>query len=506
VPGTHRLRLGTDGRYTVFHAVLPVPPRASVCRAPGAVMETKALADAGGRWGMRRALALALGVLLGVAPASAWSDELSCKDRQNGGAHAVDFVAAVARQSPAVVLVTVSGQGRKAWQASTMQMPWPYLPESGRSSASGFIIDREGHILTSAHVVEAALEVAVVLAGERRVAARIVGLDRRTDVALLKIPATEAPVATLGAGSRLCPGQWVAAVGAPFGFDHSVTAGVVSAHPRFLPGGAGVPLIQTDVALNPGNSGGPLLNELGEVVGMNSMIYSENGRYQGVSFSLPIEVALRVASELRSRGRITRGQIGARTQPLTPELAAAFGLQHAGAGALVTRVQADGQAAAAGLRSGDVVLAVNASAAMGYAQIQEAVAAARPGTAITLDVWRRRAHVALTVPVSESPPDVPPSGDTAGGSRQELRFGLELMERTGRQGGGGMEPGLYVGAASGSAQRAGLRFGDMVLAINDLEVRTLAEFDKAITMVAGSEPVALLVRRGSITNFVAVGP
>ncbi|MDR6855764.1 S1-C subfamily serine protease [Variovorax guangxiensis] len=215
-----------------------------------------------------------------------------------------------------------------------------------------------------------AQELSVLLGGQRRLAAEVVGLDRRTDVAVLKITATNLPVAAICSSARLCAGEWVAALGSPFGFEQSVTAGMVSANPRFLPGGSGVPLIQTDVALNPGNSGGPLFNERGEVVGLNSMAYSTSGGYMGVSFSLPIDTAMRIASELRAIGRVTRGQSGARTQALTPDLAPAFGLD-AALGALIVRVDAGGPAATAGLRSGDVVLGVDGVAAMAYSEIQE---------------------------------------------------------------------------------------------------------------------------------------
>jgi serine protease Do len=279
---------------------------------------------------------------------------------------------------------------------------------------------------------------------------------------------------------------------------------VVSANPRFLPGGSGVPLIQTDVALNPGNSGGPLFNERGEVVGLNSMGYSSYGAYMGVSFALPIDTAMRIAAELRSTGRVTRGQIGARTQALTPELAPAFGLE-APLGALIVRVDPGGPAAAAGLRSGDVVLGIDGRAAMAYAEIQEHVAASRPGNSLTLGIWRRKAGLTLKLIVAESTPDLP-TRLVAPVVAYEARLGLDLVERTGRQAGGPLEPGLYVRSASGSAQRAGLRFGDMILAVNDVGVGALSDLDKALETIGQGETVALLVRRGSITTFVPVMP
>ncbi|RZL96211.1 MAG: PDZ domain-containing protein [Variovorax sp.] len=398
--------------------------------------------------------------------------------------------------------VLVVGQGNDGFDEDEMRVPARSRLGSDRSSASGFVISNDGYILTSAHAVLGVQETSVIIEGQRRLPADIVGLDRRTDVAVLKIAASNLPAAAVGSSARLCPGEWVAALGAPFGFELSVTAGVVSANPRFLPGGSGVPLIQTDVALNPGNSGGPLFNERGEVVGMNSMIYSVSGGYQGVSFSSPIDAAMRIASELRSTGRVTRGQIGARTQALTSDLAPAFGLDGP-LGALIVRVDSGGPAENAGLRSGDVVLAVNGGTAMAYAEIQERVAATRPGSSLALNIWRHRVPLTVTVAVAESQPDLPLRAASLSGS--EVRLGLGLVERTARQGGGLLEPGLYVKSVSGSAQRAGLRLGDMVLAVNDVGVAGIAELDAALAS-AGQDTVALLVRRGTATSFVAVVP
>jgi serine protease Do len=450
-------------------------------------------------------IAAALGLLLmsGAGPARALDP--SCLTHSEVGAkQGVDFVAAVARQAPAVVSLLAIGQDAD-WDDDEGGRV-PARPRLGldRVSGSGFFISADGYVLTSAHVVSGAQETSVLVGGERRYQADIVGLDRRTDVALLKISASNLPVAALGSGASLCPGEWVAALGAPFGFDQSLTAGVVSANPRFVPGGNGVPLIQTDVALNPGNSGGPLFDERGQVVGMNSMIYSSSGRYVGLSFALPIETAMRIAEELRSTGRVTRGQIGARTQVLTAELAPAFGLASP-VGALIVRVEAGGPAAGAGLRSGDVVLSINGSPAMGYAEIQERIAAARPGTSLALGIWRHKSAMTVKVVVSESSPDLP-RRVAVRSDAQELRLGLELTERTTRQMGGLFEPGLYVKAASGSAQRAGLRLGDMILAVNDVSVAGIAELDTALGSVRQGETVALLIRRGTITTFVPVMP
>jgi serine protease Do len=455
----------------------------------------------------RRALhrGLAAGVLAALAAlpavaAPAAPRERSCTEAGDATRRGSDFAAAVARQAPAVVSVMTIGQGAATDDDDA--------PQSRRrigeamASASGFVIASDGYILTSAHVVAGAFEVTVRTADQRRFPADVIGLDRRSDVAVLKIAASNLPVAAVGGGARLCPGEWVAALGAPFGFEQSVAAGVVSANPRFLPGGDGTGLIQTDVALNPGNSGGPLLDGRGEVVGMNTMIYSESGSFSGLSFSLPVDTAMRIAAELRATGRVTRGQIGARIQALTPELAPAFGLD-VPAGALVVRLDAAGPAALAGLRSGDVLLAVEGASAMGFPEIQARVASARPGSSLVFSVWRRGAPLTVRVAVVESPPDLP-QRPPPGAQPREPRLGLELVERTARQTQGLIEPGLYVKVASGPARRAGLRFGDLVLGVNDTAVASLADFDAALAALKDGGTVALLVRRGAATSFVPV--
>lgn len=258
-----------------------------------------------------------------------------------------------------------------------------------RASGSGFVMSADGYILTSAHLVAGASETSVTDADQHRHRANIVGVDRLTDVAVLKIAATTLPVAPVGSSARLCPGEWVAAIDSPFGLENSLSAGVVSAFPRFLPGAYGVALIQVDVPLNTGSSGGPLFKARGEIVGMNSLGHTSKGGFSGVSFALPIDTVLKVAAELRSAGRVTRGQIGARTQAITAELAQAFGLD-GDAGVLIVRVDPGGPAAVAGLRSGDVVLGVDGKPTMGYAEIQDRVAAARPANSLILSIWRHQ--------------------------------------------------------------------------------------------------------------------
>jgi len=453
----------------------------------------------------QRTIAAVVGALAMTAGMGAWPQTRSCLDRAPSASQGADFVAAAARQSPAVVSITVAGAGNDWAAAGDMSPPTRWGQGVGRGFASGFIFHRDGYILTSAHAVTGAQAISVATADQRRFDAEVVGIDRRTDVALLRIAASNLPVVTVGRSGELCPGEWVAAMGAPFGFERSVTAGVVSANPRYMPGGNGVPLIQTDVALNPGNSGGPLFDERGNVVGMNSMIYSASGGYFGVSFSLPIDTAMRVADELRATGRVTRGHIGARTQPLTADLAPAFGLD-AGLGALVVRVDADSPAETAGLRSGDVVLAVGAAAAaMPYAEIQERVASATQGSRLALRIWRHRAPLTVQVDVVQSAPDIAPKL-VARADAREVRFGLELAERKGVLGISLQDPGLYVQGVSGSAQRAGLRYGDALIAVNDVRVAGLTDFDAAIRAIPESDTVALLVMRGANRSYVAIPP
>jgi len=463
----------------------------------------------------RHALAsLCLGLGAALAAPSAWSREASCAERVPAQAN-VDFVAAAARELPAVVrifAIGVDGWGDPAGSIpfgsssgdggdNAPTPPWQQADE--RSSASGFVIRQDGYILTSTHAVAGAQELTVSWFDGRRLPAQIVGFDRRTDVALLKVAATRFPEALLATDRLVCAGEWVAALGSPMGFDHSLAAGVVSANPRYLPHGSGVALIQTDVALNRGSSGGPLFNARGEVVGINSMIYSANGEYVGLSFSLPIDEAMRVVAELMSTGHVTRGQLGAGVQALTPELAQAFGLEQA-AGALVTRVDSASAAAAAGLRSGDVILSIGGGAgAMSYPDIQQRVATTRPGTALALAVWRARSMVRLAVPVSAAAPDVPGRA-TLREVETEERLGLRLVERKADPLHTRLLPGLYVQSTTGASRRAGIEFGDSIVGVNQMAVAGLADFDAALRAAGPSPTVALLIRRGTAMSFVPV--
>lgn len=422
------------------------------------------------------------------------------------------FVEAASRNAPAVVSVLVMRPRRDPMEdleGFDFFQDLSGLPVPGgagdaahatqeRSTSSGFIIRADGHILTSAHAVFDAQQTWVVLADGRRFQARVLGLDRSSDVALLKIDAVALPVVPLAETPRICAGEWVAALGAPFGFEHSVTVGVVSAYPRLLPGGGGIPLIQTDVVLNPGSSGGPLFNADGLVVGMNSMIFSANGIYIGVSFSLPIDRVMRIADEIRESGGRSRGYIGLRTQPVTPELARAFGLSEA-RGALVTRVRPGSPADHAGLRNGDILLSVDGAPFATAFELEESVASARPGATLALQIWRRQALKRIAVKVGPSPQDVPPVPPPPGPPEKRLGLELALSKTT-----AAMPAGVYVESASGSGLLAGLEPGDRITAINGVDVASLAEFDAALAAAGNSKVVALLVTRGSSRIYIPI--
>lgn len=426
------------------------------------------------------------------------SAQVTCNQPRSGTASAGGFVLAAARNAPALVNVIVTRRERPVYEEDDAALFLPMsTPSAERSTASGFIISADGFIVTSAHVVHDAMEAWVLTCDGRRFRAAVTGFDRRTDVGVLKIDAVGLTAAQLATGTRLDPGERVAALGSPFGFDGSVTSGVVSANPRFMPGNAGLPLIQTDVAINPGSSGGPLFNVAGTVVGMNSMIFSASGIYVGVSFALPIDRVLRVASEIRATGRVERGDIGARTQPVTPELAQAFGLDTA-RGALVVQVQPESDAARANLRRGDIVLSVDGVALAPDGDPGESVAASRSRTRAALVVWRDRKAQQVVLELSKpahtpAPPQPAPA--------PEVRLGLTLAPQSSTA---KMPPGAYVESAAGSGLLAGLEPGDRITAVNGRDISTPAGFDQALAAIGNAPVVALLVMRGSVGAYMPV--
>ena len=370
-----------------------------------------------------------------------------------------------------------------------------------RGEGSGFVISPDGYILTNAHVVDDANEVTVRMTDRREYRAKVVGMDRRTDVAVLKIDAKSLPVVQVGDPRGLKAGEWVIAIGSPFGFENSVTAGIVSATARSL-SDAYTPFIQTDVAVNPGNSGGPLFNLRGEVVGINSQIYSRTGGYQGVSFAIPIDVAMDVKNQLVTTGHVQRGRIGVTIQEVNQPLADSFRLSRP-RGALVSQVESGGPAEDAGLKPGDVILAVNGHDIERSSELPPLVAAIKPGQQATLTIWRDKSEKTVRIKIAEledeptvASNDTPPDADTG-------KLGLAVRPLTGNEQKQLHTAGrLVVEDADGPAAVAGVERGDVILAVNGAPVGSVGEFRKAVD--SSGATVALLIQRDNAQIFVPV--
>ncbi len=321
-----------------------------------------------------------------------------------------NFVSLVKQQGPAVVNISVSRAPQESPQLRPGHPLYEFfrrfggMPDTGEAPVvglgSGFIISPDGYILTNTHVIANMDEVSVKLTNKKEYRAKVVGADQYTDVALLKIDGKDLPTVKIGDPQRVEPGEWVAAIGSPFGFESSVTVGVVSAKGRLLPAGSYVPFIQTDVAVNPGNSGGPLFSTSGEVIGINSQIYSQTGGYMGIAFAIPINIAMDIAKQLQESGRVTRGWIGIQVQELTVDLASAFGLKEP-KGALVSAVQRGGPAEKAGIQPGDVILSLNGQAIANSADLARFVGSTRPGSTVKTEVWRKGNAVTVEVTLGE---------------------------------------------------------------------------------------------------------
>lgn len=388
--------------------------------------------------------------------------------------------------------------------------PIPRPPEDERSLGSGFVVSPDGYILTNAHVVEGAGEILVRLADKREFSARVVGTDKRTDVALIKIEASGLPKVALGDPSRLKVGEWVVAIGSPFGFEQTVTAGIVSAKGRSLPQENLVPFIQTDVAINPGNSGGPLFNLKGEVVGINSQIYSRTGGFMGLSFAIPIDVAMDVQARLRQDGRVQRGRIGVAIQEVTRELAEGFGLSRP-EGALVSAVEPGSPADKAGVQQGDVILRFEGKPVTESVDLPRIVGDTRPGTKVVAQVWRGGQVKDFAISVGELREEkaaraAPKAPAQAGAGN---RFGLVLADPTPEQRRqSGSAGGVRVEQARGPAARAELRAGDLIVAVvtsgRHVPVKSAEHFGQLTAGVGKGHPVTLLVSRGPLSNYVAL--
>ena len=450
--------------------------------------------------------ALALGIVLGV---SAYAKELP------------DFTELVEKQGPAVVNISTTQIIRNAHGLPNLPEGDPFyeffrrfapqMPreQESQSLGSGFIISADGYIMTNAHVVDSAEKITVRLTDKREFRAKVIGADRRTDVALLKIEATGLPKITVGDPNKLKVGEWVVAIGSPFGFDSSVTAGIVSAKGRSLPQDNFVPFIQTDVAINPGNSGGPLFNMNGEVVGINSQIYTRSGGSMGLSFAIPIDVATQVTEQLRTSGKVTRGRIGVTIQELTRELAESFGLSKP-VGALISSVEKNGPADKAGIEASDVILKFDGKPVNSSSDLPRMVAATKPGSKVAVDLWRKGGSRQVTVEIAEMPED----GKLARAAKKLADDVAEMISRLGiavselskeqlheLQ----ISGGLLVEEVKGSAARAaGLQHGDVLLAIGNIPIRSLSQFNEILKQVPRGKNVALLVRRDDAASYVAI--
>lgn len=382
----------------------------------------------------------------------------------------------------------------------------PQEEEVQRGIGSGFIISQDGYVLTNTHVVDGASEVYVKLTDKREFKAKVIGADKRSDVAVLKIEGGKLPRLTIGDSDKIKVGEWVMAIGSPFDLDNTVTAGIVSAKARDT--GEYLPLIQTDVAVNPGNSGGPLINMRGEVIGINSQIYSRSGGYMGISFAIPIDEAMRVVEQLRASGKVTRGRIGVQIDQVSKEVAESIGLAKS-QGALVTRVEAGGPAEKAGLQDGDVILKFNGVAVEKSSDLPRIVGATKPGSKAIISIWRKGAARELSVTVAEIEADKVAQKTDKKGKKELTSNALgiyvsDLTDAQRKETPGGI--GVVIDSVDGPAAQVGLRAGDIILTMNNADVKDAKQFAAMLSKVDPKKAVVLLVRRGDSSQFVPIRP
>ena len=381
--------------------------------------------------------------------------------------------------------------------------------ETPRGVGSGFILTADGFVMTNAHVVEGADEVIVTLTDKREFKAKIMGADKRSDVAVVKIDATGLPAVKIGDISRLRVGEWVMAIGSPFGLENTVTAGIVSAKQRDT--GDYLSFIQTDVAINPGNSGGPLINMRGEVVGINSQIYSRSGGFQGISFAIPIDEATRVSEQLRISGKVTRGRIGVQIDQVSKDVAESIGLGRS-QGALVRGVESGGPAEKAGIEAGDIIVKFDGRAIDKSSDLPRIVGNVKPGTKATVTVFRRGATKELSVTIAEVEADKPARSTSRSGAKPPVAgpaqaLGLSVSEITDAQKKElDVKGGVKVDAVEGAAARAGLREGDVIVSIANTEVAGLKSFEAALGKIDKTKSITVLVRRGDLAQFLILKP
>jgi serine protease Do len=466
------------------------------------------------------------------APAPAAAPVIPVPAAANPGAMLPDFSSMVQKYGPAVVNISVitkvstsyNSQGEDSGDDNGDNgdngnnnpfgpnspfapffrgMPFQFQPPQSQpvhGEGSGFIIRPDGVIMTNAHVVNGASEVTVRMTDRREYTAKVIGVDTKSDIAIIKINAKDLPTVKVGDSRGLKVGEWVLAIGAPFGFENSATAGIVSAKGRTLPDSGYVPFIQTDVPINPGNSGGPLFNMRGEVVGINSQIYSRSGGYMGVSFSIPIDVAMQVGQQLQTTGHVTRGKLGVVIQNVTQGLADSFGLPQP-EGALVSSVEKGGPAEAAGVEPGDVLLKLNGQPLKDSSELPVQIASINPGTSVELEIWRNHATRTLSVKLAamEDKRTAANSGPQASGGKLGLSV-RPLTPEEQRQ--ANMKGGLVVERAGGPAAEAGIQPGDVVLAANGAPVSSAEDLKSAVDKSKGH--IALLIQRGDTRLFVPV--
>jgi serine protease Do len=383
----------------------------------------------------------------------------------------------------------------------------PEQEEVNRGIGSGFIISQDGYVLTNAHVVSGADEVYVKLTDKREFKAKVIGVDARTDVAVIKIDGNKLPKVLIGDSDKIRAGEWVIAIGSPFDLENTVTAGIISAKARDTENDL-LPLIQTDVAVNPGNSGGPLINMRGEVVGINSQIYSQSGGYMGISFAIPIDEAMRVAEQLKVSGRVTRGRIGVYPDVVTKDIAESIGLAKP-TGALVRKVEAGTPAEKAGIKGGDVILKFNGTPIEKPIDLFRIVGTTKPGSVVPVSVWRNGKPLELSVVVAESEDEkITQKNDKKSRQDQGVNaLGLNVKDLTDTQkrdlqGLGG----VAIESAEGAAARSGLLPGDIIQSVNNVEIKNSKDFNTVVSKLDSKKTVVLLVRRGEYSQFVTIRP
>ena len=386
----------------------------------------------------------------------------------------------------------------------------PQQEEQNRGVGSGFIIESNGFILTNAHVIEGATTIYVTLPDKREFKAKLIGADKRTDVALVKIEATGLPRLTIGDSSKVRVGEWVLAIGSPFGLENTVTAGIVSAKSRDT--GDYLPFIQTDVAVNPGNSGGPLLNTRGEVIGINSQIFSRSGGYMGISFAIPMDEAMRVSNQLKASGKVSRGRIGVAIAEVSKEVAESLGLPKA-RGALVRNVEPGAPADKAGVEAGDVILSFDGRLIEKSSDLPRIVGDTKAGAKAQMEVWRKGAQKELSVTVADLEPaekvvakKTDPETTAAPNNKNNFKVGVvELTDAKRRE--LGIKSGVEIqNLTDGPLSKAGARVGDVIVRVADVDITTVKQFENAVKALPKNKSVAVFIRRANSTIVIPVKP